>query len=126
MDRVSRVGSGTDIKLQIKNDGLLGIDLKKVSLKRKIKNDDSKTEVYYHYISFCKIFYQMGGFGQIKRVIPNKKEKNSSDEEVSPRKSGRSIMEKEKGSGRAIYKTALNGKIIIIIKIHMSISIHKI
>ena len=59
----------------------------------------------------------MGGFGQIKRVIPNKKEDrkiNSSDEEPEVRRktgSGRSIVEKEKGSGRAIYKTALNGKI---------------
>lgn len=84
-------------KVESKENEYIGIDLKKVSLKRKIKNDDSTTE--------------MGGLGEIKRTVANKREKaeqkrHSSDEEMVPKKSSRSVTEKEKG--RAIYKTALN------------------
>ena len=51
---------------------------------------------------------QIGGLGEIKRTVANKREKrHSSDEEMVPKKSSRSVTEKEKG--RAIYKTALNG-----------------
>ena len=58
----------------------------------------------------CKMKFQIGGLGQIKRTVANKREKrHSSDEEVVPKKSSRSVTEKEKG--RAIYKTALNGKV---------------
>ena len=55
----------------------------------------------------------MSGFGEIKRTVPNKGEKrDSSDEEVEIKKPSRSVTEKDKGKekGRAIYKTALNGK----------------
>ena len=49
--------------------------------------------------------------GEIKRTVANKREKrHSSDEEMVPKKSSRSVTEKEKG--RAIYKTALNGNFI--------------
>ena len=70
---------------------LLGIDLKKVSLKRKIQNDDSTTQV--------------GRRGELKRTVPNKRGQSDSDD-PSPRKTPRAIHEKSK----AIYKTALNGK----------------
>ena len=54
---------------------------------------------------------QIGGLGEIKRTVANKREKrHSSDEEMVPKKSSRSVTEKEKG--RAIYKTALNGNFI--------------
>lgn len=80
-------------KVESRENEFIGIDLKKVSLKRKIKNDDSTTEI--------------GGLGEIKRTVANKREKrHSSDEEIVPKKSSRSVTEKEKG--RAIYKTALN------------------
>jgi len=80
-------------KVESRENEYIGIDLKKVSLKRKIKNDDSTTEI--------------GGLGEIKRTVANKREKrHSSDEEMVPKKSSRSVTEKEKG--RAIYKTALN------------------
>merc|ERR1711990_143049 len=80
-------------KVESRENDYIGIDLKKVSLKRKIKNDDSTTEI--------------GGLGEIKRTVANKREKrHSSDEEMVPKKSSRSVTEKEKG--RAIYKTALN------------------
>jgi len=80
-------------KVESRENEFIGIDLKKVSLKRKIKNDDSTTEI--------------GGLGEIKRTVANKKEKrHSSDEEISPKKPSRSVTEKDKG--RAIYKTALN------------------
>merc|ERR1719204_1378133 len=80
-------------KVESRENEFIGIDLKKVSLKRKIKNDDSTTEI--------------GGLGEIKRTVANKREKrHSSDEEMVPKKSSRSVTEKEKG--RAIYKTALN------------------
>merc|ERR1712131_360213 len=85
--------TGMTFKVESRENEFIGIDLKKVSLKRKIKNDDSTTEI--------------GGLGQIKRTVANKREKrHSSDEEIVPKKSSRSVTEKEKG--RAIYKTALN------------------
>lgn len=85
--------TGMTFKVESRENEFIGIDLKKVSLKRKIKNDDSTTEI--------------GGLGQIKRTVANKREKrHSSDEEMIPKKSSRSVTEKEKG--RAIYKTALN------------------
>jgi len=95
VSRASNVRGMTNMtfKVESRENEYIGIDLKKVSLKRKIKNDDSTTEI--------------GGLGEIKRTVANKREKrHSSDEEVIPKKSSRSVTEKEKG--RAIYKTALN------------------
>merc|ERR1712226_524733 len=45
-------------KVESRENDYIGIDLKKVSLKRKIKNDDSTTEI--------------GGLGEIKRTVANK------------------------------------------------------
>jgi len=79
------------MKFQVKGgeSELLGIDLKKVSLKRKIQNDDSTTKVSVR-------------SGELKRTVPNKRGSDSDD--PSPKKTPRAIHEKSK----AIYKTALN------------------
>ena len=85
------------MKFQVKGgeSELLGIDLKKVSLKRKIQNDDSTTKVSVR-------------SGELKRTVPNKRGSDSDD--PSPKKTPRAIHEKSK----AIYKTALNGLIFLI------------
>lgn len=70
---------------------LLGIDLKSVSLKRKINNDESSTKV--------------GKFGALQRTVANKRDKkiDSDSEEEKPKPKS-----EVKKSHRAIYKTALN------------------
>jgi RNA recognition motif-containing protein len=83
-----------NLKFKVKQDQseLLGIDLKSVSLKRRINNDEGSAEVGYKN-------------GELQRTVQNKKDRkrNDSDSDEPKRKST-----KDKKTHRAIYKNALN------------------
>lgn len=92
------------LKFEVKQDQneLLGIDLKSVSLKRKINNDDVSTGVE------SKVSYEskFGKYGELQRTVQNKKERKTVDSESEDGQKQR--KPKEKKSHRAIYKNALN------------------
>lgn len=84
-----------NFKLSVKrnDDDLLGIDLKSISLKRKIANENAgPTKV------------ENSKWGNLKRTVDNKVTDSESEEE--PEKPKRKI--KQKKNDRALYKSALN------------------